>query len=223
LDYYEVFLQPSVYRLLPLTKKRVYSMSQTQSQALLELFNGAINSYNEIVYMTSAIGSWDSESTIKELALRVLNMQRNVYFYVEWIARVYTVSSAVAGKKVDKRKTMRLLSAAKKVERLANKIMVTTPIETNELDSNREQKIAEAFVKELLSNGNAKTFHGRVRAIFRELTGLSHELLEEATNNLATIGMLPRKRILEEFTESFPDNSELPESINNNKRGKADQ
>jgi len=196
---------------------------ETQSQALLELFNGAINSYNEIVYMTSAIGSWDSESTIKELALRVLNMQRNVYFYVEWIARVYTVSSAVAGKKVDKRKTMRLLSAAKKVERLANKIMVTTPIETNELDSNREQKIAEAFVKELLSNGNAKTFHGRVRAIFRELTGLSHELLEEATNNLATIGMLPRKRILEEFTESFPDNSELPESINNNKRGKADQ
>jgi hypothetical protein len=196
---------------------------ETQSQALLELFNNAINSYNQIVYMTSTIGSWDSESTIKELALKVLNMQRNVYFYAEWVARVYTVSSAVAGKKVDKRKTMRLLSAAKKVERLAEKIMVTTPIETNGLDSNHEQKIAEAFTKELVSRGNAKTFHGRVRAIFRELTGLSHELLEEATNNLALIGMLPRRRVIEEFMESFPDNSELPESINNNKRGKADQ
>jgi len=198
-------------------------VSQTQSQALLQLFNNAVNAYNEIVYMTSTIGSWDSESTIKELALKVLNMQRNVYFYTEWIARVYIVSSAVAGKKVDKRKTMRLLSAAKKVERLAEKIMVTTPIETNGLDSSREEKIAEAFVKELLSNSNAKTFHGRVRAIFRELTSLSHELLEEATNNLATIGMLPRRRVIEEFMESFPDNSELPESINNNKRGKADQ
>jgi len=198
---------------------------ETQSQALLELFNNAINSYNEIVYMTSAIGSWETENTIKELALRVLNMQRNVYFYVEWVARVYIVSSAVASKKVDKRKTMRLLSAAKKIERLANKIMLATPIETNGLDSNREQKIAEAFTKELVSNGNAKTFHGRVRAIFRELTSLSHELLEEATNNLATIGMLPRKRILEQYEENLnlvANEGKLPESIDNNKRSEGD-
>jgi len=193
---------------------------ETYNQALLELFNGAVKGYNEIVYMTSTIGSWETESTIKELALRVLNMQRNVYFYVEWVVRVYIVSSAVAGKKPDKRKTMRLLSAAKKVERLAQKIIIATQIETNGLDSNREQKIAEAFTKQLLSNGNAKTFQSRVRAIFRELTKLSHELLEEATNNLATIGIMPRKRIIQQYEEKLDlvaDNSELPESIDNNK------
>jgi len=196
---------------------------ETQNQVLLELFNNAINSYNEIVYNTSAIGSWDSESTIKELALKVLNMQRNVYFYTEWVARVYTVSSAVAGKKVDKRKTMRLLSAAKKVERLAEKIMVTTPIETNGLDSNHEQKIAEAFTKELLSHGNAKTFHGRVRAIFRELTGLSHELLLESTNNLATVGLIPRKRILEQYEEKLvTDEGKLSKPINEDKAREGD-
>ena len=165
-------------------KKGGSSVSETKSQALLELFNNAVNAYNEILYMTSAIGSWETENTIKELALRVLKMQRNVNFYAEWVARVYIVSSAVSGKKPDKRKTMRLLSAAKKVERLAGKIMVSTQVETNGLDSNREQKIAEAFTKELLSHGNSKTFHGRVHAIFREINELSHELLEEAANNL---------------------------------------
>jgi len=202
----------------------VSNVSETQSQALLELFNEAVNSYNEIVYMTSTIGSWETENTIKELALRVLNMQRNVYFYTEWVVRVNIVSSAVAGKKPDKRKTMRLLSSAKKVERLAQKIMAATQIETNGLDSNREQKIAEAFTKQLLSTGNAKTFHGRVRAIFRELTGLSHELLEEAANNLATVGLMPRKRIIQQYEENLLANeSELPESIDNNERSKADQ
>jgi len=198
---------------------------ETQNHVLLELFNNAVNAYNEIVYMTSTIGSWETESTIKELALKVLNMQmqRNVYYYVEWIVRVYTVSSAVAGKKVDKRKTMRLLSAAKKVERLAEKIMVATPIETNELESNREQKIAEAFTKELVSRGNAKTFQGRVRAIFRELTGLSHELLEEATNNLATLGLIPRKRILEQYEEKLvADEGKLSKPIDYDKRSEGD-
>ncbi|MFP3256111.1 MAG: hypothetical protein RXP30_06780 [Thermoplasmata archaeon] len=199
-------------------------MSETYNQALLELFNEAVNSYNEIVYMTSTIGSWETENTIKELALRVLNMQRNVYFYAEWVVRVYIVASAVAGKKPDKRKTMRLLSAAKKVERLAQKLILTTSIETNGLDSNREQKIAEAFTKQLLSTGNAKTFQNRVHTIFRELTGLSHELLEEATNNLATIGIMPRKRIIQQYEENLLANeSELPESIDNNERSKADQ
>jgi uncharacterized membrane protein len=199
-------------------------VSETYNQALLELFNNAVSSYNEIIYMTSTIGSWETERTIKDLALRVLNMQRNVYFYAEWVVRVYTVSATVAGKKPDKHKRMRLLSAAKKVERLAQKLIIATPIETNGLDSNREQKIAEAFTKQLLSTGNAKTFQNRVHTIFRELTGLSHELLEEATNNLATIGIMPRKRIIQQYEENLLANeSELPESIDNNERSKADQ
>jgi len=196
-------------------------VSETKNQALLELFNNAVNAYNEIVYMTSTIGQWDVESTTKELALRVLNIKKNIYFYAEWVARVYVVSATVAGKKPDKRKTMRLLSAAKKVERLAQKIMIAAQIETNVLDSNREQKIAENFAKELLSNGNAKTFQIRVHAIFRELTRLSHELLEEATNNLATIGLIPRRRIIEEFTEKLDlvaDQGKLSKPIDDNER-----
>jgi len=65
-----------------------------------------------------------------------------------------------------------------------------------------------------------------VRAVFREINELSHELLEEAANNLVTIGIMPRKRVIEEFEEGLgdlaADKGELSEAIDNDKRGEGD-
>jgi len=56
---------------------------------------------------------------------------------------------------------------------------------------------------------------------------LSQELLSEASDNLAIIGILPRKRVLEEFEEglgeSVPDVSKLSEPVNDNEGGEANQ
>jgi len=89
-------------------------------------------------------------------------------------------------------------------------------------------KLAEGLAKELASRGDrsAKTFSDRVRAVFREINELSHELLEEAANNLVTIGIMPRKRVIEEFEEGLgdlaADKGELSEAIDNDKRGEGD-
>ena len=201
------------------------------AQALIELFNEAVKSYNNIVYWTSLIGSGDVESTVKELALKVISTHNNIFDEAERIARVYVVSSAVAGRKPDKRKARRLLSAAKKLERIAERVKVMAPpVEKAKgwSDYDYERKLAEAFTKELVSRGDrsAKTFSDRVRAVFREINGLSHELLEEAANNLVTIGIMPRKRILEEFEERVgdlvADKGELSEPIDNDKARKSD-
>jgi hypothetical protein len=201
------------------------------AQALLELFNDAVKSYNNIVYWTSLIGSRDVESTVKELAFKALYTHDNIYSDAERIARAFIVSSAVAGKRPDKRKARRLLSAAKKVERIAERVKVMAPPVVKEKswdDYSYEHKLAEAFTKELVSRGDrsAKTFSDRVRAVFREINGLSHELLEEAANNLVTIGIMPRKRILEEFEEGagdlVADKGELAQSIDNDKARKSD-
>jgi len=204
---------------------------QGYAQALLELFNEAVKSYNNIVYWTSVIGSGDVEATVKELAFKALYTHDNIFNNAERIARAYVVSSAVAGKRPDKRKARRLLSAAKKVERIAERVKVMAPPVEKEKawnDYNYEHKLAEALAKELASRGDrsAKTFSDRVRAVFREINELSHELLEEAANNLVTIGIMPRKRIIEEFEEgvgeSFTNEGELSEAIDNDKRGEGD-
>jgi len=209
----------------------VSETAQGYAQALLELFNGAVKAYNSIVYTTSAIGSWDAESTVKELAFKALYAHRDIYSGVEQIARAYVVSSAVAGKRPDKRRARRLLSAAKKVERIAERVKVMAPPVEKEKtlgDYDYDLKLAEAFAKELASRGDrsAKTFSDRVRAVFREINELSHELLEEAANNLVTIGIMPRKRIIEEFEEGLgdlvADKGQLPEPIDNDKRGEGD-
>jgi len=198
--------------------------AQSYAQALLELFNEAVKSYNNIVYMTSVIGSGDVESTAKELAFKVVYAHEVIFDAAERIARVYVVSSAVAGKRPDKRRARRLISAAKKVERIAERVKVMAP----PVEKGNERKLAEAFAKELASRGDrsAKTFSDRVRAVFREINELSHELLEEAANNLVTIGIMPRKRVIEEFEEglgeSFADKSELSEPIDNDKAREAD-
>jgi len=205
--------------------------AQGYAQALLELFNEAVKSYNNIVYATSVIGSWDVESTVKELAFKALNVHKLIYDAAEHIARTYVVSSAVAGKRPDKRKARRLLSAAKKVERIAERVKVMAPPVEKEKtwgNYNYEFKLAEAFAKELVSRGDrsAKTFSDRVRAVFREINELSHELLEEAANNLVTIGIMPRKRIIEEFEEGLgdlvADKGQLSEPIDNDKRSEGD-
>jgi len=209
----------------------VSETAQSYAQALLELFNQAVKSYNNIVYWTSLIGSWDVESTVKELALKVISTHDNIFDKAERIARVYVVSSAVAGKRPDKRKARRLLSAAKKLGRIAERVKVMAPpVEKAKgwSDYDYERKLAEAFAKELVSRGDrsAKTFSDRVRAVFREISELSHELLEEAANNLVTIGIMPRKRLIEEFEEGLgelaADKGELPEPIDNDKARKSD-
>jgi len=210
----------------------VSETAQSYAQALLELFNQAVKSYNNIVYWTSVIGSWDVESTVKELAFKALYVHNDIYSDAERIARVYVVSSAVAGKRPDKRKARRLLSAAKKLERIAERAKVMAPpVEKEKAWNNYDYatKLAEALAKELVSRGDrsAKTFSDRVRAVFREISELSHELLEEAANNLVTIGIMPRKRVIEEFEEGLgelaADKGKLPEPIDNDKAREGDQ
>jgi len=209
----------------------VSETAQSYAQALLELFNEAVKSYNNIVYKTSVIGFWDVESTVKELAFKALYVHNDIYSDAERIARAYLVSSAVAGKRPDKRKARRLLSAAKKVERIAERVKVMVPpVEKEKTWGNYDYalKLAEGLAKELASRGDrsAKTFSDRVRAVFREINELSHELLEEAANNLVTIGIMPRKRVIEEFEEGLgdlaADKGELSEAIDNDKRGEGD-
>ena len=209
----------------------VSETAQSYAQALLELFNEAVKSYNNIVYKTSVIGFWDVESTVKELAFKALYAHNDIYSDAERIARAYLVSSAVAGKRPDKRKARRLLSAAKKVERIAERVKVMVPpVEKEKTWGNYDYalKLAEGLAKELASHGDrsAKTFSDRVRAVFREINELSHELLEEAANNLVTIGIMPRKRVIEEFEEGLgdlaADKGELSEAIDNDKRGEGD-
>jgi len=209
----------------------VSETAQGYAQALLELFNEAVKSYNNVVYTTSVIGSWDVESMVKELAFKALYAHEVIYEAAERIARAYVVSSAVAGERPDKRRARRLLSAAKKLERIAERVKVMAPpVEKGKTlnDYEYDRKLAEALAKELASRGDrsAKTFSDRVRAVFREINELSHELLEEAANNLVTIGIMPRKRIIEEFEEGLgdlvADKGQLPEPIDNDKRGEGD-
>ena len=85
-------------------------------------------------------------------------------------------------------------------------------------------KIAESYVKGLLDSGeNLKTFYNKARALLSKAAELSQELLSEVSNNLTTIGVLPRKRIIEQFEEGLgdlvADKNELSEAIDNDKRG----
>jgi hypothetical protein len=63
-------------------------------------------------------------------------------------------------------------------------------------------------------------FYKSAHGLFRRLLERSREMLREGSDNLALIGILPRRRILEEFEEgleSFTDEGELPEPIDNDK------
>ena len=197
---------------------------QVPGQALLELFDNAAKSYAHITELASMAASWDSQRTIEELAVAVLRAGEDVNGVlsdVRNIIRFYMTASTVAGKDYDARKVRLLLRSAKGLVRLANIIKVSVPRTRDRPLSNEE--IAKVFAKDVLSRGSPMGFYKSAHSLFRRLLERSREMLKEGSDNLALIGVLPKKRILEEFEESVPDIGKLSEPVNDNEGGEADQ
>jgi hypothetical protein len=195
---------------------------QVPGQALLELFDEAAKAYAHIVSLASLAPTWDGQRTIEELALAVLRAGedvRGVLSDVRDIIRFYMTSSTVAGKDYDARKVRLLLRTANGLVRLAERIRASVPRTRNGLEPSNEQ-IAEEFAKGLAGSGSPMGFYKSAHGLFRRLLERSREMLREGSDNLALIGILPRRRILEEFEEgleSFTDEGQLPEPIDNDK------
>ena len=197
---------------------------QVPGQALLELFDEAAKSYAHITELASMAASWDGQRTIEELALSVLRAGEDVggvLSDVRNIIRFYMTASTVAGKDYDARKARLLLRSAKGLVRLANTIKVSVPRTRDWSLSNEE--IAKAFAKDVMSRGSPKAFYYSAHRLFRRLLERSREMLKEGSDNLVLVGILPRKRIIEEFEESVPDVGKLSEPVNDNESGEADQ
>jgi hypothetical protein len=176
---------------------------QVPGQALLELFDEAAKSYAHIVSLASLAPSWDGQRTIEELALAVLMAGEDVggvLSDVRDIIRFYMTSSTVAGKDYDARKVRLLLRSAKGLVRLAKRIRASVPRERNGFELSNGQ-IAEEFAKDLVSRGSPMGFYKSAHGLFKRLLERSREMLKEGSDNLALIGILPRRRILEEFEE----------------------
>jgi hypothetical protein len=186
---------------------------ETYGQVLSDMFNEAVKAYSNIVRLTSTAASWNKENTIKEMARRVLAAQGFILDNVEAIIKLYIVSATVAGKNPNERKTRLLLHSARKLVELANRIKATVP------DSKSDHEIIEAFTKKLANPSEIGTFYHTTRMLFKDLLKRSKELLEESSNNLTLIGVLPRRRALEEFEESVPDVGGLSEPIDKDKVG----
>jgi hypothetical protein len=198
---------------------------QVPGQALLELFDEAAKSYAHIVSLASLNAAWNRERTIEELALAILRAGEDVggvLSDVGDIIRFYMTSSTVAGKDYDTRKVRLLLRSAKGLVRLAERIRASVPRTRNGYELSKEQ-IAREFAKNLLSNGSPMGFYDIARKLFKRLLERSREMLKEGADNLVLVGILPRKRILEEFEESVPDVGKLSEPVNDNEGGEADQ
>jgi len=118
---------------------------------------------------------------------------------------------------------IRLIHNAKKIEKLAEKI--DKEGRRGNVDMMFDYgMIASNFVKGLISRGeNLKIFYTRTRNLLARTAELSKELIEKASDNLALVGVLPRRRILEEYVESVPDVGKLSEPVNDNEGGEADQ
>jgi hypothetical protein len=184
---------------------------QVPGQALLELFDEAAKSYAHIVSLASLNAAWDGQRTIEELALAVLMAGEDVggvLSDVRDIIAFYVTSSTVAGKDYDARKVRLLLRTAKGLVRLAERIRASAPRERNGFKLSNGQ-IAEEFAKDLMGSGSPMGFYKSAHGLFRRLLERSREMLKEGSDNLALIGILPRRRILEEFEESFTDEGEL--------------
>jgi len=202
---------------------------QVPGQALLELFDEAAKSYAHIVSLASLNAAWKRERTIEELALAVLKAGEDVggvLSDVRDIIKFYITASTVAGKDYDARKVRLLLRSAKGLVRLAERIRASVPRERNGFKLSNEE-IAEEFAKDLMSRGSPMGFYESARKLFRRLLERSREMLREGSDNLALIGILPRKRIIEQFEEglgeSVPDVGKLPEPVNDNEGGEANQ
>ena len=190
---------------------------EAYGQALSDMFNEAVKAYSNIVRLTSTAASWNRESTVKDMARRVLAAQDYIIDNVEAIIKLYIVSATVAGKNPNEQKTRLLLRSARKLIGLANRIKATAS------GSKSDHEIVEAFAKELASPSKTWAFYHTTHMLFKDLLKRSKELLEETSNNLTLIGVLPRRRVLEEFEESVPDISQMSEPVNDDKGGKADK
>ncbi len=198
--------------------------NQAPGQALLELFDEAAKSYAHIVSLASLAPSWDGQRTLEELALAVLKAGEDVggvLSDVRDIIKFYITASTVAGKDYDARKVRLLLRSAKGLVRLAERIRASVPRERNGFKLSNEQ-IAEEFAKDLVSRGSPMGFYKSAHGLFRRLLERSREMLKEGSDNLALIGILPRRRILEEFEESFTDEGQLAQPIDNDKAREGD-
>jgi hypothetical protein len=201
---------------------------QVPGQALLELFDEAAKSYAHIVSLASLAPSWDGQRTIEELALSVLRAGEDVggvLSDVRDIIKFYITASTVAGKDYDARKVRLLLRSAKGLVRLAERIRASVPRERNGFELSKEQ-MAREFTKDLMSSGSPMGFYKSAHGLFRRLLERSREMLKEGSDNLALIGILPRRRVLEYFEEGVgdlvADKGELPEPIDNDKAGEGD-
>jgi len=186
---------------------------EAYGQALSDLFNEAVKAYSNIVRLTSTATSWNREDTIKEIVQRVLAAQGYILDNVEAIIKLYVVSATVAGKNPNEQKTRLLLRSARRLIKLANKIRATAP------GNKSDYEIVEVFTKELVSQSKTRTFYFTTYMLFKNILKRSKELLEESSNNLTLIGVLPRRRALEEFEESIPSVGELSQPVDNDKAG----
>ena len=192
--------------------------------AILKLFDDAVEAYDSILWVASATGLKDLEKTVTELARRLLAKKDLISDYATRIANVYKISATVAGRRVDERKVRRLLYDAMKLDELAKNIWVVARRRDSSVSFTDYPTMAKNFVKSLLENGeNLRAFYKKTRVLVSETAKLSQELLSDASDNLSTIGVLPKKRIIEEFEESVPDVGKLPEPVNDNEGGEADQ
>jgi len=197
------------------------------TKVLLDLYGNALEAHYSILHLASATGLGDSERTVIDLATRIVAAEDSVVWRAESVANLYLISAAVAGRKPDRRKVRRLLYLARRIRAMAESI--DREGRRGNLDLMFQyDKIAESYVKGLLESGkNLMTFYNKARALVNETARLSQELLSEASDNLAAVGVLPRKRIIEVYEEgvgeSFTDEGgELPEPINEDKAGKGD-
>jgi len=197
--------------------------NQIPGKALFELFDEAIEAYDNILKLASVTGIWDSEKTITEMVSKIAAAKDSIADDAERITRIYIISATVAGRKPDKKKVINLIHNAKKIETLAEKI-VRDGMHGNVNIMFDYDKIASNFVKDLISRGeNLKIFYTRTRNLLARTAELSKELIEKASDNLALVGVLPRRRILEEYVESVPDVGKLSEPVNDNEGSEADQ
>jgi len=193
------------------------------TKVLLDLYGNALEAHYSILHLASATGLGDSERTVIDLATRIVATKDNVVWRAESVANLYLISAAVAGKKPDRRKVRRLLYLARRIRAMAESIDREGRRGNVDLMFHYD-KIAESYVKGLIESGkNLMTFYNKARALVNETARLSQELLSEASDNLAAIGILPRKRILEEFVESVSDIGKLSQPIDDNERSEADQ
>jgi len=199
---------------------------QAPGTALLKLFDDAVEAYDSVLWVASAAGLKDLEKSATELLRRLLAKEGYMGGYAARVANIYRISATVAGRRAEERKVRRLLYDAAKLDELAKYIWEAARRRDSSIHYADYPAMAKAFVKGLLEGGeDLRAFYKKVRALVNETARLSQELLSEASDNLAAVGVLPRKRILEEYEEglgSLADEDQLPEAIDKDKAGEGD-